>query len=227
LFEPVLDRIHYLGVDVSSAVDVARDRFAERGLPAAFMQADVNNLPLPENSIDLIFSEGVLHHTDNTGAALAAVVRHLKIGGHVAFYVYRKKGPIREYTDDFIRGKLQALRPAQSWEALLPLTKLGRVLGELNIEIEIPEPIELLDIPAGRINLQRFFYWHVLKAYFRPELSLEEMNHLNFDWYAPKNARRHTVEEVRGWCERLSLVIEHEHVQEAGISIIARMRASV
>ena len=40
------------------------------------------------------------------------------------------------------------------------------------------------------------------------------MNPLNFDWYAPKNAHRHTVEEVRDWCECLSLTIEHEFVQE-------------
>jgi arsenite methyltransferase len=226
LFEPALDRIRYLGIDVSSAVDVAKARFDERGLPATFIQADLNQLPLPEQSIDLIFSEGVLHHTDDTAAALTAVVRHLKPGGRILFYVYRKKGPIREFSDDFIREKLQAMTPEEGWEAVLPLTRLGQVLGELNIEIEIPDAIKLLDIPAGRINLQRFFYWHVLKAYYRPEMSLDEMNHLNFDWYAPKNAHRHTVGEVRDWCERLSLTIEHEFVQESGISIIARRRAA-
>jgi len=226
IFEPVLDRVRYLGVDVSTAVDVAKTRFDEHGRTAAFMQADLNRLPLAENSVDLIFSEGVLHHTDDTGAALAAVVRHLKIGGRILFYVYRKKGPIREYIDDFIRGKLQAMTPEQGWEAVMPISKLGKVLGDLNIEIEIPEAIELLDIPAGRIDLQRFFYWHVLKAFYRPEMSLDEMNHVNFDWYAPKNAHRHTIEDVRGWCEQLSLAIEREHVQEAGISIIARKRSA-
>ena len=226
LFEPVLDRIRYLGVDVSTAVEVAKIRFDERGRAAAFLQADLNQLPLPENAVDLIFSEGVFHHTDDTAAALAAVVRHLKTGGRVLFYVYRKKGPIREFTDDFIREKLQAMMPKQGWEAMMPLSKLGKILGELNIEIEITEPIDLLNIPTGRINLQRLFYWHVLKAYYRPEMSLEEMNLVNFDWYAPKNAHRHTIEEVRLWCKRLSLAIEHEHVQEAGITIIAQKRSA-
>jgi len=222
LFGPVLDRIRYLGVDVSAAVDVARVRFDERALSAAFIQADLNQLPLPENSVDLIFSEGVLHHTDDTRAALTAVVRHLKKGGRILFYVYRKKGPIREFTDDFIRGRLQAMTPEQGWEAMLPLSKLGKLLGELNIEIEVPEKIELLDIPAGRINVQRFVYWHVLKAFYRPEMSLEEMNHLNFDWYAPKNAHRQSSDEVRAWCAQLGLSIEHERVEDAGITMIAR-----
>jgi hypothetical protein len=53
-------------------------------------------------------------------------------------------------------------------------------------------------------------------------MSLEEMNHLNFDWYAPKNAHRHSPEDVRTWCAALGLAIEHEKVEEAGITTIAR-----
>ncbi len=222
LFGPVLDRVRYLGVDVSAAVDVAKVRFAERGLPGAFLQADLNRLPLPDSAVDLIFSEGVLHHTDSTRDALVALIRHLKKGGRILFYVYRRKGPIREFTDDYIRHKLQQMAPEQSWAAMMPLSKLGKALGDLNIEIDIPEKIDLLDIPAGRISLQRFFYWHVLKAFYRREMSLDEMNHLNFDWYAPKNAHRQNVQEVRAWCGALCLAIEHERVEDAGITIIAR-----
>ena len=117
---------------------------------------------------------------------------------------------------------MQTMTPEQGWEAMIPLSRLGKLLGELDIEIDIPERIDLLDISAGRINLQRFVYWHVLKAFYRPDLTLDEMNHINFDWYAPKNAHRHSPEEVRGWCAALDLAIEHERVEEAGITIIAR-----
>jgi arsenite methyltransferase len=48
------------------------------------------------------------------------------------------------------------------------------------------------------------------------------MNHLNFDWYAPKNAHRQSPEQVRRWCAELGLAVEHEHVEEAGITIIAK-----
>jgi len=222
LFEPVLARLRYLGVDISAAVDVARARFAERGLPAAFMQVDLNRIPLAEGAVDLILAEGVLHHTDDTRAALAALLRHLKPGGRILFYVYRRKGPLREFSDDYIREKLQAMTPEQGWQALMPLTRLGRALGELDVEIDVPEAVELLDIPAGRINLQRFFYWHVCKLFYRPEMSVEEMNHINFDWYSPRNARRHAPEEVRRWCEELGLAVERERVEEAGITVIAR-----
>ncbi len=86
----------------------------------------------------------------------------------------------------------------------------------------MPEDVDLLDIPAGRINVQRLFYWHVMKCFYRPDFTLEEMNHINFDWYAPANAHRQSPEEVRAWCVKAGLEIEREVVEEAGITIVAR-----
>lgn len=225
LFGDRLSSVRYLGVDISNAVEIANQRCLEAGIKAAFLQADITDLPFAEDCVDIIYSEGVLHHTDSTESAINALSRHLKPNGWFLFYVYRKKGPIREFTDDYIREKLQGMDPAHAWEALKPLTALGESLGALNAEIEIPQTIELLDIPAGRMSVQRLFYWHVLKAFYRPELSLEEMNHINFDWFAPKNAHRQTIEDVRRWCSDAGLVIHRERVEDAGITIIARKAA--
>ena len=222
LWGAALPNMRYLGVDVSTAVEVAKTRFDERGLSAAFIQSDLRQIPVPEGSVDLIFSEGVLHHTDSTEGAIKSLARLLKPGGRFLFYVYRRKGPLREFTDDYIRDRLQTVSPEEAWRLMEPLTQLGITLGELDVEIDIPQPVELLDIPAGRINLQRFFYWHVAKAFYRPELSFDEMNHINFDWYAPKNAARQTPEEVRQWCAEAGMRIEREVVEEAGITVIAK-----
>jgi SAM-dependent methyltransferase len=222
LWGPVLPRLRYVGVDISAAVDVAHDRFSERGMEGVFIQSDLQEIPFPEESVDIVFSEGVLHHTDDTRAALGNVCRYLRLGGRILFYVYKEKGPIREFSDDYLRGRLQSMTPDEAWEALLPLTKLGKVLGELNLEIEVPEDINLLDIPAGKTDIQRLFYWHIFKAFYRPDMTLDELNHVNFDWYTPRNAYRQTPEQVRTWCSEMALEIEHEHIEAAGISIIAR-----
>jgi SAM-dependent methyltransferase len=227
LFGARLARTRYLGVDISAAVDVAAQRFAERGVPGQFLQCDLMRVPLPEASVDVVFSEGVLHHTDSTEAAIRALARLIRPGGRFLFYVYRRKGPIREFTDDYIRDKLAAMTPEEAWNAVMPLSKLGKTLGELAIDVEIAEPIDLLQIPAGKIDLQRLFYWHVFKAYYRPDMTLDEMNHINFDWYAPRNAHRQSIEEVRAWCAAAGLVIERERVEEAGITIDARKAALV
>ncbi|HEY3727767.1 MAG TPA: class I SAM-dependent methyltransferase [Solirubrobacteraceae bacterium] len=227
LFGDRLAAVNYLGVEISEAIDVAAKRFAERGLTAAFMQADITRLPLPEACVDVIFSEGVLHHTDSTRGALLALAPLLKPGGRFLFYVYRRKGPIREFTDDYIRRQLQEMTPAAAWEALKPLSRLGEVLGQMAIELDVPEDIPLLEIPAGPIDLQRFFYWHIVKAFYRPDSTFDEMHHINYDWYAPANAHRQSPDEVEAWCAEAHLEIEHENVQDSGITIVARRRPPI
>lgn len=213
---------HYLGVDISSAVDVAKIRFEEAGYKADFLQCSVNEIPIPDNSVDIIFSEGVLHHTDSTEQSIKDLSRKLKEGGLFIFYVYKKKAVIREFTDDFIRDAIKDLSNEAAWKELESLTKLGKALGELNIEIDVPEEINFLGIKAGKQNLQRFFYWNIFKAYYDPQFSIDEMNHINFDWYRPQNCHRHTPEEIKEYCSNAGLKIDRLFVDEAGISVVAR-----
>ena len=140
------------------------------------------------------------------------------------FYVYRKKGPVREFTDDYMRARLQNLSPEEAWGAIEPLTKLGITLGKMGVEIEVEEDVELLGIKAGRYDLQRFFYWNIAKAFYRPDLSFDEMAHINFDWFAPLNAHRQSEQQVRQWCADAGFEIEREVVEEAGITVIARRK---
>jgi len=224
LFGERLKQVRFIGTDISAAIDVAADSFSSAGLNGEFIQCDLNALPFRDESCDVLFSEGVLHHTDSTKTAFERTARLVKPGGRFMFYVYRKKGPIREFTDDYIREKLQGLSPEHAWKAMEPLTKLGIAFGELNAKITVTEDVELLGIKAGEYDVQRFLYWNVVKMFYRPDLTFDEMAHINFDWFAPVNAHRQTEQEVRQWCDDCGFDIEREVVEEAGITVIARKR---
>lgn len=211
----------YLGADISDAIDLAKIRFQECGYKGEFLRTDLLDLDLPDDSIDLIFSEGVLHHTDSTENTFKFLARKLKPGGRFLFYIYAKKAVIREFTDDCIREELMSLNDEEAWRALEPLTRFGIALGRLNIDLDVPEDIPYLGIKKGKIDLQRFFYWNVCKMYYRPEFTFDEMNHINFDWFRPLNCHRHTPEEVRQWCADIGFFIEHLRVEESGISVVA------
>lgn len=216
-----LNNHDYLGIDISDAVTVARERFAERGIAGDFLKVGVTEFAPPDGSVDIMFSEGVLHHTDSTRESLLHLATKLKPGGLFLFYVYAKKAAIREFTDDHIREYLSSLSDEEAWKALEPLTKFGKSLGEMNAEITVPEDLPYLGIKSGTYNLQRFFYWHICKLFYRPELSLDEMNHINFDWYRPLNCHRHTVDEVKEYCREAGLRVLKLNVQEAGITVVA------
>ena len=210
----------WVGVDISEAIDVAWQRL--QGVPNThFIQADALQLPFPDESFDTISSEGVLHHTPSTRAALLSAARVLARGGEFHFYVYRKKGPIREFTDDYIRERIAPLSDEEAWDAMRTLTRLGQSLADLNATVDVPEDVPLLGIKAGRHDVQRLIYWHFAKLYWNNALSFEENVHVNFDWYRPQYAQRQTADQVRAWCDEAGLSIQRFHEQESGFAVRA------
>ncbi|MFN8490939.1 MAG: methyltransferase domain-containing protein [Caldilineaceae bacterium] len=217
---PTWQGTEWVGADISAAIDVAQKRLG--GVAGRhFVQADILQLPFRDGSFDTIFSEGVLHHTPSTERAFKALVPLLTPGGEIMFYVYRKKGPIREFTDDYIRNAIANLPPEEAWAVMRPLTKLGQALAELHTEVDVPEDIPLLGIKAGRHDVQRLIYWNIAKLFWNEQWSFEANNHVNFDWYAPLYAHRQTEEEIRRWCTEMNLTIVHFDAQEAGFTVRA------
>lgn len=216
-----------IGLELSGCVDEAVSYASKRGVDNVFfVQADLMAPPLKKASFDFILSEGVLHHTHNTHRALCALVPLLASSGEIAFYVYRRKAPLREYADDHIRSVVQDLAPDAAWNMMESLTRLARALSDLKVEIEVQEDVPVLGIRAGRHDVHRLMYYTMFKCYWNDRLSFEENVLVNFDWYAPRYAWRHTMEEVRVWVVGAGLRIVHESVDESGITVRAEIPTS-
>ena len=207
------------GIDLSESVTSATKHSAAFE-NTTILQTDLLAPPFAPSSFDLILAEGVLHHTPDTRAALMALVRLLEPGGEIGFYVYRQKGPAREFCDDFLRDKIGSLNPNTAWQQVEALTRLGKALSSISQEIEVPA-IEALDIPAGRYSVQRLIYWHFLKCFWNDELSFKENNLVNFDWYHPRYAHRHTLKQVQGWLQEANLEPVWVNEEKAGITVRA------
>lgn len=81
----------YTGIDLTeTAVDLARRRFELFNLPGTFRVEDAERLNFPDNSFDLVYSHGVLHHTPDTAAAVREVHRVLRPGGRAAVMLYHR-----------------------------------------------------------------------------------------------------------------------------------------
>jgi len=81
----------YTGVDLTgAAVELARKHFELLGLRGNFRAADAENLDFADESFDLVYSHGVLHHTPDTAAAVREIHRVLKPGGRAMVMLYHR-----------------------------------------------------------------------------------------------------------------------------------------
>lgn len=79
------------GVDLTQrAVQFTRARLAGSGLGSLLGVGDAEQLPFSDNSFDIVYSWGVLHHSPNTRKAISEVHRVLKPGGRAAIMVYHR-----------------------------------------------------------------------------------------------------------------------------------------
>jgi len=79
------------GVDLTAAaIRLCRQRFALMALPGAFTVGNAECLPFPDATFDCVCSMGVLHHTPDTGRAVAELHRVLRPNGRVIVMFYHR-----------------------------------------------------------------------------------------------------------------------------------------
>lgn len=81
----------YTGVDLTdAAIELARKRFHVSGLKGEFRVADAERLNFADESFDVVYSHGVLHHTPDIDAAVREIHRVLKPGGRAIVMLYHR-----------------------------------------------------------------------------------------------------------------------------------------
>ena len=84
------------------AMDITPERVASTAHKLAMIkngegrayQGDGENLPFRDNSFDIVYSNGVLHHSENTDACIDEVYRVLKPGGKAVIMLYSRHSVI-------------------------------------------------------------------------------------------------------------------------------------
>ena len=131
-----------IGIDLSDTrVEIARERARREGLDVQFVQGDAERPDLPDESLDLVHCQSILHHLPDVPTALASYRRVLRPGGqllvmepgllHPLAWIRRQFFPTAVHTPDehpFVPRRLIAAIDAEFEEVetlLSSLTTLG------------------------------------------------------------------------------------------------------
>ena len=191
---------HAYGLDQSPiGTKIARGYFKDTPNVTIIMQ----DLMKTTGQFDVVIADQVLHHLPDTYKALERTVSLVKPWGLVMFYVYKKKAPIREFMDNFLRYFTTRL----SDEYCMLISGFMLWVGKRLTKISLP--------------LQRWVYWNLFKCFYNESFWPSNNLRVNFDWYSPKIAHRHTEAEVYKWVKNLNLKTDFLHVGESGISVRA------
>lgn len=161
------------GIDLSFSVDSAFENFG-RQQNFHLLQADILNLPFKQESFDIIYSLGVLHHTKDTKEAFRCLVPLLKPGGTIVVWVYEQKA----YS--YISNRIRKITTRLPKKLLYALCYFAVPLGLI---YKIPF--------IGKI------FWLAVPFSTHKRWKNRVLN--TFDWYSPVYQHKHTYPEVYQW----------------------------
>lgn len=79
------------GIDITEkAIELIQARFALYQMSGDFRVADAEKLPFEDNTFDVVYSFGVLHHTPDTAGAIQEIRRVLKPNGKASIMLYNQ-----------------------------------------------------------------------------------------------------------------------------------------
>lgn len=80
-----------VGLDLTwQGIRMGKTAFELFGLNGMFVVADAEMLPFRDESFDLVYSNGVIHHTPDTPAAVRQIHRVTKTGGEARVMIYHR-----------------------------------------------------------------------------------------------------------------------------------------
>jgi ubiquinone/menaquinone biosynthesis C-methylase UbiE len=114
----VMGARNYIGIDYSfTAADISFNNMKKLDGSGIIVQANAEALPIKDSSIDIVYSNGVLHHTPNTKKAFDEIYRVLKPKGKAVIGLYNTFSPhfISSKIIGFISSLIQKKNKGLKW----------------------------------------------------------------------------------------------------------------
>lgn len=189
---------HVEAVDASIEALAAAQELLHKTPNARLTCSALHELPFPEESFDLIFSLGVLHHIPDTEGALRSLVKVLKPGGYLLVYLYYA-------LDNRGRSYRMLFRVANALRSIISRLPLGvrRVVAEMLAWLIYVPLVSLVRI-ARALGLS---FWSKLPLAYYADKSLYILRNDSLDRFGAPLEKRYTRAEVEALLHSVGLEV--------------------
>lgn len=144
-----------IGIDYSDSVFSAEKNRIDSSL--CFIKGDLQNPPFSDESLDIIFSSGVIHHTPNTKNTFDTLSKCIKKNGKFYVWLYSDKGSItwRIKRKLFDFGRIIVCRLNAKWQKRI-VNLFTSILAPMNPKIDKQQ----LEIAMYDSLTPRWRYYH-------------------------------------------------------------------
>jgi ubiquinone/menaquinone biosynthesis C-methylase UbiE len=169
-------------VDLSGGhLALAQENLALRGLTGRFVHHDAETLPFEDSSFDVVYSNGVIHHTPHTERVVREIYRVLRPGGRAIVMIYAE-------------SSLYYWRNVVLWVALRGEGLLTRSMGDIlsrtveRTENDAQPLVKVYTRPSARWLFKDFTDVSIAQRQMEP-------------WELPRPLTRFlpAIERVAGW----------------------------
>lgn len=200
-----------IGVDISSAVDAARQNLKGRK-NVHLVQASAYELPFRPSTFDACYCIGVIQHTPKPTDTLVSFFEVLKEGGKLAVTIYERRFLTRLYSKYLIRPVTKRM----SKETLLK-----------TIETIMPVAFPITDVLFRLPVLKRLFLFAIPISNYVDEKALSREQRYRwaildtFDALSPEYDQPQTQEEVEKKLKQAG-AIEIKRLKNTGLNIVGQ-----
>jgi ubiquinone/menaquinone biosynthesis C-methylase UbiE len=138
------------GVDLTdAAIETTRKHLAHYGLGSKLQRTDAERLPFEDGFFDLVYSWGVIHHSESPGRIIGEVRRVLKPGGRFIGMMYGRRSPL--VFKAWVRHALLKGRPWLSfsevvWNHVESIGTKAYTAGELRVLFREFSAVEVIPV---------------------------------------------------------------------------------
>ncbi len=147
-------------LDLSSGhLEHAEENFRLRGLEGVFVHGDAEDMPFDEGSFDVVYSNGVIHHSPHTERIVDEMYRVLRPGGRVIVMVYAENS--LHYWRNLVRDIGLAAGALELWS-------MGEIMSRA-VEIGNARPlVKVYDRPRLDALFARFARRRIVQRQMTP-----------------------------------------------------------